>query len=171
MTMSRDHDQDEVTCHKIVWTSLNKVIIMSCMSFSTFRLQDTVPRDCWPVGGDHGHWYGGGETLASTWPLDSGHIAMSPFVTGDGDQSMWGNVIRKYFLNSGGVSISVSDNTPLSVSLNSDPDQPSLCLQVSHHHIDQNQRQYLIPGKLQRVPLLLPQQSAACPQLHSVHWS
>ena len=42
----------------------------------------TAPLDCWPVGEGQGHWYGGGESLKSKWPLDHGHIRMSPFVTG-----------------------------------------------------------------------------------------
>ena len=93
-------------CDRIVWTMLS---------------HDTFPKDCWPVGGDNGHWYGGridwvdkikvsdwtdvtkfdlngwsrqfshphyvgGESLVSHWPLDSGHVTMSPFVTGRDSQ-------------------------------------------------------------------------------------
>ena len=82
------------------------------------------------MGGASGHWYGGGESLVSQWPLDGGHISMSPFVTGDEDRTMWGNVIKKFFINSRGVSIHIADQTPLSVSLN-DGDN-SLCLQASY---------------------------------------
>lgn len=116
MTMTKldtDDNDDGVTCHRVVWTSLTRT---------------SLPRDCWPLSAEH-HWYGGGETLASGWP-HQGQFGMTPFVTGDGDRTVWGNVIRKYWLNSRGVSITVSDDTPLSVSLNQDPNNPSLCLQV-----------------------------------------
>merc|ERR1712142_10660 len=92
-----------LTCHRVMWTALNK---------------NTSPIDCWPVGPYHGHWYGGGESLVSKWPLDNGRIKLSPFVTGDEDQTEWGNVIRKFFINSQGISITIEDDTPLSVSLN-----------------------------------------------------
>ena len=109
-----------VTCHRVMWTALNK---------------DTSPIDCWPVGPSHGHWYGGGESLVSKWPLDNGKIKLSPFVTGDEDQTEWGNVIRKFFINSQGISITIEDDTPLSVSLN-DEDNASgghrgLCFQAN----------------------------------------
>ena len=103
LVMEELEEQDGATCHRVIWTALNK---------------DTSPMDCWPVGPLNGHWYGGGESLMSKWPLDNGRIKLSPFVTGDEDQTEWGNVIRKFFINSHGVSITIEDGTPLSVSLN-----------------------------------------------------
>ena len=90
----------------------------------------------WPVGGEHGHWYGGGESLVSEWPLDRGKISMEPFVTGDEDQTMWGNVIRKFFINSRGLSLRIADRSALSVSLNDDAESGearagALCLEAS----------------------------------------
>jgi len=109
-----------VTCHRVMWTALNK---------------DTSPIDCWPVGPSNGHWYGGGESLMSKWPLDNGHIKLSPFVTGDEDQTEWGNVIRKFFINSQGISITIEDETPLSVSLNDQDNEAGghrgLCFQAN----------------------------------------
>ena len=35
-----------------------------CFLF-TFFLREMTPRDCWPIGPGEGHWYGGGERLAS----------------------------------------------------------------------------------------------------------
>ena len=80
MTMSKlaDTSVNGVTCHRVVWTSLTS---------------SSVPRDCWPLS--PGHWYGGGETLGSSWPL-AGNVSMTPFVTGDGDRTVWGNVIRTH---------------------------------------------------------------------------
>jgi len=107
-------EREGVTCHRVMWTALDK---------------DMSPMDCWPVGASNGHWYGGGESLMSKLPLDNGRIKLSPFVTGDEDQTEWGNVIRKFFINSKGISITIEDDTPLSVSLNDDHD--GLCLQAN----------------------------------------
>ena len=51
-------------------------------------------------------------------------------VTGDEEQTEWGNVIKKFFINSKGLSITVDDATPLSVSLN-DEGLPGLCLKAN----------------------------------------
>jgi len=82
--------------------------------------------------------------LVSHWPLDSGHVTMSPFVTGDEDQTMWGNVIRKYFINSRGLSINIADETPLSVSLNDGPEQ-GLCFQASFNEFPYYYHRYSLP--------------------------
>ena len=113
--------------------------------------QATFPRDCWPVGGAAGHWYGGGESGAAAWPLDTADpVTMAPFVTGDGDtrwgyiytdldniynicilSNVWGNLIRKFFISSLGLSVSVADESPLSVSLQAgEAGQRELCLEV-----------------------------------------
>ncbi len=44
-------------------------------------------------------------------------------------QTEWGNVIKKYFLNSRGLSLTVADHTPLFVSFNHE-EFPGLCLQA-----------------------------------------
>ena len=46
-------------------------------------------------------------------------------------QTEWGNAIRKYFVNSRGVSLKVADHTPLFVSVN-DPKESGLCLQARY---------------------------------------
>ena len=109
--------------------------------------QETFPCDCWPVGGEHGHWYGGGESLVSQWPLDQGRITMEPFVTGDEDQTMWGNVIRKFFINSRGLSLSIADESPLSVSLNDDTGTRAgaLCLEASFNQFPYYYHRYDLP--------------------------
>ena len=55
-----------INCYKLHWESLNSHI---------------NPKDCYSFG--HGHWYGGGESLHASWPLESGHINKTAFVTGD----------------------------------------------------------------------------------------
>ena len=62
-------------------------IFVPCSSLFWQSLHHSVsPRDCFHFGEkDHpiGHWYGGGESLQAHWPLETGHIERSPFITGD----------------------------------------------------------------------------------------
>ena len=57
---------------------------------------------------------------------------------------MWGNVIRKYFINSRGLSINIADETPLSVSLNDGPEQ-GLCFQASFNEFPYYYHRYSLP--------------------------
>ena len=109
--------------------------------------KDASPMDCFPVlnkdgkkksrkdkrslehSKNQGHWYGGGESLNAAWPLEKGNIKLSAFVTGDEGRTEWGNLIKKYFLNSRGLSLTIEDHTPLFVSLN-DPEDSGLCIQA-----------------------------------------
>ena len=52
----------------LLWESLNPSI---------------SPKDCFYFGPEHGHWYGGGESLKASWPLEKGQINSSAFITGD----------------------------------------------------------------------------------------
>ena len=71
---------------------------------------------------------------------------MSPFVTGDEDQTMWGNVIRKFFINSQGLSIHIGDETPLSVSLNdNNTGVGELCLEASFNEFPYYYHKYNLP--------------------------
>lgn len=73
--------------------------------------------------------YGGGRTLGMAWPVELGRVEMSAFVTGQVGRHRWGGVLRRYFINSRGVAISVDHETPLYVSINADK-TTQLCLQV-----------------------------------------
>lgn len=77
-----------VRCYQITWQSLNPFV---------------NPTDCfdWSRGG---HWYGGGQAQNMTWPAERGIVKESPFITGDITEQQWGNVLRRYFLNSKGRS-------------------------------------------------------------------
>ena len=46
-------------------------------------------------------------------------------------ETEWGNVIKKYFLNNRGLSITIEDHTPLFVSVN-DPEDSGLCIQAKY---------------------------------------
>ncbi|CAB4059217.1 unnamed protein product [Lepeophtheirus salmonis] len=111
LEMKKSLLKEGMNCYSLHWQSLH---------------EDVSPIDCFPVGKDHGHWYGGGETAGAAWPLDKGQIRNSPFVTGDEDNTEWGNVIKKYFLNSKGFSLTIEDHTPLFVSMN----ESKFCIQA-----------------------------------------
>nr|XP_018915739.1 PREDICTED: uncharacterized family 31 glucosidase KIAA1161 isoform X1 [Bemisia tabaci] len=106
----------DLRCYKISWSSLSK---------------DYYPTDCYEEGGKYGHWYGGGRTLGMAWPVELGRVEMSPFVTGHVERHRWGSVLRRYFINSRGVAITVDPQTPLYVSINAGKES-RLCLQARH---------------------------------------
>ena len=56
-------------------------------------------------------------------------LTRTPSSTWFQGRTQWGNVIKKYFLNSRGLSLTVADHTPLFVSFNDD-EHPGLCLQA-----------------------------------------
>ncbi|KAL1117500.1 hypothetical protein AAG570_003819 [Ranatra chinensis] len=103
-----------------------------CYRFTWLSLRhDTLLTDCFKNGDQHGHWYGGGRTLGMAWPVELGRLDMSAFVTGHIGRHRWGSVLKRYFINSRGVAISVDHDTPLYVSINAQEDT-HLCLQARH---------------------------------------
>lgn len=66
----------------------------------------------------------------SGWPLNRAEVPISPFVTGSEvrGHNGWGQVLRRYFMNSKAAAIIVDDSTPLWVSVNANQSQ-LLCLQ------------------------------------------
>lgn len=107
---------DSLRCYHITWVSLDP---------------DLHPTDCYEDGDNYGHWYGGGRTLGMAWPVELGRVEMSAFVTGHVGRHRWGSVLRRYFINSRGVAISVDPETPLYVSINAD-EKTRLCLQARY---------------------------------------
>jgi len=80
-------------------------------------------RDCFD-GGSDGRWFGGGESSKAGWPLNN-VTKGDAFTTGDQGKTTWGNVIKRFFLSSRGVSLEVDDANPLFVFV----DGGSLCLE------------------------------------------
>ncbi|XP_069682510.1 myogenesis-regulating glycosidase isoform X2 [Periplaneta americana] len=105
-----------VRCYHITWESLR---------------ENYHPTDCYDWSDGHGHWYGGGQTDGMAWPIEKGSIELSPFITGDIRQHVWGNVLKRYFINSNGVTIFIDPDTPLYVSMNTNH-QRQFCLQARH---------------------------------------
>ncbi|KAJ8914957.1 hypothetical protein NQ315_002481 [Exocentrus adspersus] len=89
-----------VKCYNLKWISLS---------------QNIAPTDCFDM--TNSHWYGGGQTAEFAWPLERGGHDFHPFVTGKVEQQEWGNVLKRYFINSKGVAIIVDDKSPLHVSI------------------------------------------------------
>lgn len=51
--------------------------------------------DCFDWSEGRGHWYGGGQTASMSWPLETGQVISSPFVTGNTNRHQWGNVLKR----------------------------------------------------------------------------
>lgn len=104
----------DVRCYSLQWIALNERI---------------SPTDCfdWNVG--KGHWYGGGQTADSAWPIQKKSFDFAPFVTGDTSQNLWGNVLKRYFISSRGAAIVIDHGTPLHVSINA-TNSKKLCLRA-----------------------------------------
>lgn len=110
--------QSDVRCYNIHWISLSPGV---------------APTDCYDWNPENGHWYGGGQTADGQWPLEKGSYPLTPFVTGKTPRYKWGNVLKRYFINSRGASITIDNKVPLYVSLEENNDVgKSFCLQAKH---------------------------------------
>lgn len=55
-----------------------------CFNFRWQSLDDNFsPIDCFNIGEERGHWYGGGLTRDADWQMDRGSFGFAPFITGD----------------------------------------------------------------------------------------
>lgn len=90
-------------CYTVKWESLSN---------------DLYPTDCFDVSEDTGNWFGGGMTKSGAWPLQRASFDFVPFITGDVNVQQWGNVLKRYFINSRGVALMIDGNVPLYVSMN-----------------------------------------------------
>ncbi|XKL69058.1 hypothetical protein PGB90_006827 [Kerria lacca] len=101
---------------------------LHCYNIRWYNLSSKVhPTDCYEDGYQYGHWYGGGRTLGMAWPVELGRVEMSPFITGHIGHHRWGAVLKRYFINSKGVAISVDPQSALYVSINAGKEN-RLCL-------------------------------------------
>ncbi|CAG9790737.1 unnamed protein product [Diatraea saccharalis] len=102
-SLPRDPGVDNTTCFNIHWKALSNSIF---------------PNDCFDWSDTKVHWYGGGQSINLTWPLDTGTIQYTPFITGDIQNSQMGNVLTRYLINSKGAAIIIDEETPLYISVN-----------------------------------------------------
>ncbi|CAD6207348.1 GSCOCG00010182001-RA-CDS [Cotesia congregata] len=108
--------RESMHCYHLTWQSLNP-------QFN--------PTDCFDWSLRRGHWYGGGQIQNMAYPLDSGKLELSAFVTGDIRRNPFGNVLKRYFLNSKGATIIVDPESPLYISINANRTK-EFCLQAKH---------------------------------------
>ncbi|XP_063908842.1 myogenesis-regulating glycosidase isoform X3 [Zophobas morio] len=105
---------------------------VKCYNFQWISLKDSMaPTDCFELSQPNDHWYGGGQTAESAWPLENGNHDFAPFITGRVDKHEYGNVLKRYFLSSKGVAIIVDDQTPLYVSV-AGVNTKELCLKAQY---------------------------------------
>lgn len=81
-------------------------------------LSDVYPTDCFDWSDTKVQWYGGAQSNNLTWPLNTGSIDFTPFITGDTQKSQLSNVLNRYLINSKGAGIIIDDATPLHISVN-----------------------------------------------------
>ncbi|XP_014207485.1 myogenesis-regulating glycosidase isoform X2 [Copidosoma floridanum] len=127
--------RDAANCYHVTWQALGAGL---------------QTRDCFDWSPRRGHWYGAGQIRGLAYPLEQGRLEpAAPFITGDVRRHPFGNVLKRYFLNSKGVTISVDPETPLYVSIGTgagrnerdgqqrandddDDDDVELCLSARH---------------------------------------
>lgn len=118
---------NNILCYGIYWEGLSR---------------DFSLKDCYDMGSGFPHggfFYGGGEMEKDQWPLNKTTVPYSPFLTGnkmDWEESLnesfqWGRSLRKYFVNSEGAAIQITDESPLHVSINY-PDRGQICFGAAY---------------------------------------
>lgn len=104
----------DVKCYNLQWVSLS---------------DNLAPTDCFDMS--DAHWYGGGQTAESAWPLEKGSHFYQPFITGNIEMHEWGNVLKRYFINSKGMAIIIDNETPLYISIKDFP-KKEFCLRAQY---------------------------------------
>ncbi|XP_017793587.1 PREDICTED: uncharacterized protein LOC108575329 isoform X1 [Habropoda laboriosa] len=107
---------EDMHCYHVTWQSLTP---------------HYNPKDCFDWSPKRGHWYGGGQVQNMPYPLERGRLDLSPFITGDITKHPFGNVLKRYFLNSKGATVLVDPETPLYISINANRSN-NFCLQAKH---------------------------------------
>ncbi|XP_013142496.1 PREDICTED: uncharacterized family 31 glucosidase KIAA1161 [Papilio polytes] len=92
--------------------------------------KDIEPTDCFDWSDTKVHWYGGGQSLNLTWPVNTGLIDFTPFITGDIQKSQWSNVLTRYFINSKGAALIIDEETPLHIAINNG--RKEICLKAKY---------------------------------------
>ncbi|XP_059062041.1 myogenesis-regulating glycosidase [Achroia grisella] len=113
--LPHDPGLDNTTCYSVHWKALRN---------------DVYPNDCFDWSDTKVHWYGAGQSLNITWPLNTGSIDYTPFITGDIQKSQWGNVLSRYLINSKGAAIIIDEETPLQIAINKERNE--ICLKARY---------------------------------------
>ncbi|XP_074650154.1 myogenesis-regulating glycosidase-like isoform X2 [Tubulanus polymorphus] len=99
---------------------------ISCFRVSWTAVSDEYPlMDCYDLSG---HWYGGAIIPNQLWPMDRQNHSLEPYLTGNMFDGEYGSVVERYWLSSKGISLTVDEDVPLSVSFDGD----KLCLSAAY---------------------------------------
>ncbi|GBP18730.1 Myogenesis-regulating glycosidase [Eumeta japonica] len=110
-----DSTLGNTTCYSIHWKALNS---------------DVSPNDCFDYSDTKVHWYGAGQSINLTWPLNRGSLDYTAFITGDMRKPQWGNVLSRYLINSKGAAILIDEDSPVHISINRD--KKEICVKAKH---------------------------------------
>ncbi|KAJ2949760.1 hypothetical protein O0L34_g15691 [Tuta absoluta] len=110
-----DPGADNTTCYSIHWQALR---------------EDVYPNDCFDWVDTKVHWYGGGQAKNISWPIDTGFINYTSFITGDTSKNQWGNVLTRYLINSKGAAVIIDEETPLQISVNAG--KKEICIKAKY---------------------------------------
>ncbi|KAI8036043.1 myogenesis-regulating glycosidase isoform X1 [Drosophila gunungcola] len=77
-----------------------------------------LPTDCYELKRDNGLWFGGGVTKGQEWSLSYANFDFAPYASGDSKIHQFGNGVKRYFINSIGVAMQISERTPLQLGVN-----------------------------------------------------
>ena len=122
--------------------------------YQIYWVSNAILKDCFDTKGSH--WFGLGEIFNQSWPIDESSFKMTPFRTHDflaaglNNDNVFGGVLEPFIINSNGVGIYISDEIPVSVSMNANA-QRKFCIQTGSkiHHPDkvdppQNELKYTV---------------------------
>nr|XP_036675843.1 myogenesis-regulating glycosidase isoform X3 [Drosophila suzukii]XP_036675844.1 myogenesis-regulating glycosidase isoform X3 [Drosophila suzukii]XP_036675845.1 myogenesis-regulating glycosidase isoform X3 [Drosophila suzukii] len=96
-------DKGVFRCYTLQWQALT---------------QGLLPTDCYELKRDNGLWFGGGVTKGQEWSLSYANFDFAPYASGDSKIHQFGNGVKRYFINSIGVAMQVSERTPLQLGVN-----------------------------------------------------
>ncbi|XP_017064276.1 myogenesis-regulating glycosidase isoform X1 [Drosophila eugracilis] len=96
-------DKGVFRCYTLQWQSLTPGLL---------------PTDCYELKRDNGLWFGGGVTKGQEWSLSYANFDFAPYASGDSKIHQFGNGVKRYFINSIGVAMQVSEKTPLQLGAN-----------------------------------------------------
>ncbi|XP_055388133.1 SITS-binding protein [Condylostylus longicornis] len=95
--------ENTANCYYIKWIALSEKIL---------------PTDCYELSRNNGIWFGASKTKNLFLHLNNDNFTFQPLISGDTKLSIFGNGIKRYFINSLGVAISIENKVPLHISVN-----------------------------------------------------
>ncbi|XP_064540597.1 myogenesis-regulating glycosidase isoform X2 [Drosophila montana] len=108
-------DKQVFRCYTLQWQALRPGLL---------------PTDCYELKRDNGLWFGGGITKGQEWSLSYANFDFMPYASGDHKVHQFGNAVKRYFINSIGVAMQVSERTPLQLGINRTENQ--FCLRAAN---------------------------------------